>query len=403
MRVALVAEQVDARRGGAETSTLEMARNLARLGLDVTVVAAGEPDESQRVLAAAGGYALRCVPVRGVTRAMRTRDYLQSAARLVRAEPFDIVHAIVPCAAADVYQPRGGTYGETIRRSNVLVRNRLTRMIRSYVRRMNWRQQYLLTSERRLLGGAAPPHVAAVSSYVADQVRRDFPHFPPDRLHVVFNGVDIAPLAPEAQRAARDAWRQRLGISPATPVVLFVAHNFRLKGLETLVQACAASEMQRADAPRWMLVIAGRDHPGRYEQLAIKLRIDRRIRMIGDSTPMRELYALADVLAHPTWYDPCSRVVLEALVCGLPVVTTTCNGAADALERGVTGEVIEPGDAAGLCAAIERVLVADQRANVLARLPQLQNRLAMQRHTRELLALYEHICGRSRAERRNAT
>ena len=46
---------------------------------------------------------------------------------------------------------------------------------------------------------------------------------------------------------------------------------------------------------------------------------------------MRNAYFAADFLVHPTFYDPCSLVVLEALACGLPVITTRANGASELL------------------------------------------------------------------------
>jgi UDP-glucose:(heptosyl)LPS alpha-1,3-glucosyltransferase len=63
------------------------------------------------------------------------------------------------------------------------------------------------------------------------------------------------------------------------------------------------------------------------------------------------------VLALPTLYDPCSNVVLEALACGLPAVTTAANGAAEFITPGGNGAVIpQPDDIAGLTAALTTFL-----------------------------------------------
>jgi len=69
------------------------------------------------------------------------------------------------------------------------------------------------------------------------------------------------------------------------------------------------------------------------------------------------------VVAHPTWYDPCSRVVLEALAVGLPAVTTRYNGAAEVMEVGRHGTVIdEPQDVAALAQALRTTLAPEVRA-----------------------------------------
>jgi UDP-glucose:(heptosyl)LPS alpha-1,3-glucosyltransferase len=141
-----------------------------------------------------------------------------------------------------------------------------------------------------------------------------------------------------------------------------------------------------------VLAVVGRDNPAPYRRLARRLRLADRVRFLGARDDVPSLYAAADVLAHPTWYDPCSRVVLEALVCGLPVVTTRFNGAAEVIEEGKHGVVIDsPRDTAALAAAIERCLEEDVRAACASDAPRMRERLSMARHARELKALYEYV------------
>jgi UDP-glucose:(heptosyl)LPS alpha-1,3-glucosyltransferase len=113
---------------------------------------------------------------------------------------------------------------------------------------------------------------------------------------------------------------------------------------------------------------------------------------LGPRDDIRRLYAAADVLAHPTWYDPCSRVVLEALCCGLPVVTTRLNGAAEAIEDGRHGVVIDsPGNTAALADAIAVCLKPEMHEACQAAAATMREHLSMARHARELRALYEHV------------
>ena len=62
---------------------------------------------------------------------------------------------------------------------------------------------------------------------------------------------------------------------------------------------------------------------------------------VGHQEPMRHAYFAADFLVHPTFYDPCSLVVLEALACGLPVITTRANGAHELLSPPREGYVLD--------------------------------------------------------------
>ena len=73
-------------------------------------------------------------------------------------------------------------------------------------------------------------------------------------------------------------------------------------------------------------------------------------------------YFGADFLVHPTFYDPCSLVVLEALACGLPVITSRANGASELLKPPDDGFVIDnPHDHARLAACMEQLLDSERR------------------------------------------
>ena len=112
MKVAIIQELIDTSRGGAETSTLEMARRLAELSLDVTVVCADLIDPTVE-----SKLKFKQCDSAGGSRAARTKSFIAAADRFCRQEQFDIVHAVMPCYSCNVYQPRGGTYVETVERS----------------------------------------------------------------------------------------------------------------------------------------------------------------------------------------------------------------------------------------------------------------------------------------------
>jgi UDP-glucose:(heptosyl)LPS alpha-1,3-glucosyltransferase len=406
VKVAIIQEEVDAGRGGAETSTLEMATHLAQLGAEVTVVHRGGMDATPRQYGrscAESGFpplpsqreglgegegapgaepalvTLLPVPTQARTRLGRLIAFERGVRQLALGERFDIVHAITPCGGADVYQPRGGTYPETILRSTAL-HPPLIRPLKRLGRALNLRQQWLRRAEQELLTGRAPPIVAALSDYVRRQVLGR--GVPAERVRVIFNGVEPPRLDPPLRAKVR----AEVGVRPDLPLVLFVAHNFALKGLRELLVATARA---RAD---WSLIVAGRDKPAPYERLSRKLGIAPRVRFVGAAQPIEVWYAAADAIAHPTWYDPCSRVVLEALTLGIPVVTTRLNGAAEVMDPRRHGAVIDhPTDIAGLAAGVEYALLQSVRDTCIADAPQMREKLSMARHARELLVLYAEL------------
>ena len=386
MKLAIVQEHLDTRRGGAETSTLELARHLARMGLSVTVVCGSASATLEADDDSATSLAIRRIDNQTANRAARTIRFVRGADEFCRMGRFDVVHAITPCFSANVYQPRGGTYVETVARSVARARTPLGRLLKRLGRRFNRRQRFLLLLERNLLTHKDPPLVAAVSDYVRRQVQSAF-GLTATQVSVVFNGVDIEPLPPDEAAAQRASYRQRIGLSGDQALVLFVAHNFKLKGLTELIRARAA----RPDAA-WTVAVAGRDDPTPYRNLARRLGVDDAFQFLGVDHAMPALYAAADLLAHPTWYDPCSRVVLEALSCGTPVVTTRLNGAAEVMAADRHGVVIgSPDETDALADAITRCLAPEIRETCRRDAATLRERLSMERHACELTALYERL------------
>src|SRR5205807_2292297 len=140
---------------------------------------------------------------------------------------------------------------------------------------------------------------------------------------------------------------------------------YRLKGLDPLLRSVARlrARSEYRDASRlFRLVVAGNPNTRKYQNLARALRIHDHVRFVGHMTDMKNAYFAADFLVHPTFYDPCSLVVLEALACGLPVITSRYNGASELLQPPRDGYVIDdPHDHAQLAACMEQFLDPGRR------------------------------------------
>jgi UDP-glucose:(heptosyl)LPS alpha-1,3-glucosyltransferase len=176
-------------------------------------------------------------------------------------------------------------------------------------------------------------------------------------------------------------------------VGVFVGMNYRLKGLGPLLRAFA--QVPRDHKVR--LAVVGAERFERYKALARRLGVADRVNFLGFRPDPRDAYFAADFLVHPTFYDPCSLVVLEALACGLPVITTEYNGARELFTEPEEGLVIrDPHDAAALAKAITEI--ADSR-NLPARkvaAAAAGRRWTFEDHYRRLLAVFEEVVARKR-------
>jgi len=177
---------------------------------------------------------------------------------------------------------------------------------------------------------------------------------PEDKIHVIYNGIDLNRFQPvNAEQKA--TMRSSLGIKE-NKIVLFVGADFKRKGLTILLNAF--SLLDRRD--KRLIVIGGKETP-QYSRITKRLGIDKSVTFWGPEKEIEKVYAIADVFVLPTIYDPFSNATLEAMASGLPVITTSYNGASELIEDGAEGFVVEsPFDAKTFA---EKISIVMARSN----------------------------------------
>jgi UDP-glucose:(heptosyl)LPS alpha-1,3-glucosyltransferase len=135
------------------------------------------------------------------------------------------------------------------------------------------------------------------------------------------------------------------------------------------------------------LLVAGRGNASLYKTKRLRFWREEPVKFLGEVVDMLRVYAAADIFILPTIYDPFSNACLEALACGLPVITTGSNGFSEIIENGVHGSIVDHGDLPGLRDAI--LLWSDPSRRVAARSTnmQLAAQFDISRNTRETLAI----------------
>ncbi|MDQ6655458.1 MAG: glycogen synthase [Verrucomicrobiota bacterium] len=180
--------------------------------------------------------------------------------------------------------------------------------------------------------------VIAVSADTRRDLERLF-RIRPERLHVIYNGIDLA----EYRKVETTGALQRYGIDPAIPFVLFVGRITRQKGIVHLVHAIEHM------APGFQVVLcAGApDTPeiGREMERAVAEASARRsgviwIREMVDKATVYELYSHAAVFCCPSIYEPFGIINLEAMACETAVVASAVGGIKEVVVDGETGFLV---------------------------------------------------------------
>lgn len=157
----------------------------------------------------------------------------------------------------------------------------------------------------------------------------------PERVRVIHSGVNLDEFNPENRGVFLKDIRGRHGFSVEDRVLLFVGWEFKRKGLEYVIRALPGL------AKDVKLLVVGKAGPGPYVRLAEKLGVSDRVCFAGHQSHVEKYFAAADLFVFPTAYEPFGLVITEAMASGVPAVTYKGAGAAELIEDGVDGMLLE--------------------------------------------------------------
>ncbi|MHB1233689.1 MAG: glycosyltransferase family 4 protein [Burkholderiales bacterium] len=323
--------------GGAERFVARAMQALQAQGAAVTIV-------TRRWDAAKAGDALICNPFY-LGSLWRDWGFARGVCRMLARQNFDLVQSHERIACCDIYRAGDGVHREWLtQRARVLNPiQRLGVMLSPYHR-------YVLAAERRLFASPQLKAVICNSRMVKEEIQRHF-GVPEERLHVIYSGVDLEAFHPRLKETHRQSIRTQLGLPGDATLFLFVGSGFERKGLAALLHALAE---QPSSA---QLAVIGHDRRARdYRHLAAQLGVAKRVHFLGPRADVKPYYGAADALVLPTLYDPFPNAALEALACGLPVITSAKSGAAELIRDGENGFVCDALDRRALVQALRALL-----------------------------------------------
>ena len=170
------------------------------------------------------------------------------------------------------------------------------------------------------------------------EVYQKFYHTQNDRFHLLYPGIERRSFSNEEALNIRKRTRDFYGISENTIWLLLVASDYGLKGLGRILDAICALDERLSD--KIMLTVAGQDNSASYQEFLHQHAIKTRVDFLGSSNNIYELMSSADLLVHPAKLELAGKVLLEALVNHLPVLTTAICGCAYYVEESQGGKVL---------------------------------------------------------------
>ncbi|QIZ45547.1 glycosyltransferase family 4 protein [Dickeya zeae] len=317
-----------------------------------------------------------CNP-RYLGRVNRERSFARAARSLWHQQHFDLVQSHERIAGCDIYRA-----GDGVHRRWLQQRARLLPTWRSNLLFTNRFHRYVMQAEADMYRDPQLKAVICNAEMIKQEIVDEF-NLPANKIHVIYNAIDsnvFQPASPEQRQSIRAS----LSLPEEGSALVFVGSGFERKGLEAAIRAIAVTDRH--------LIVVGQDKAERkYRSLATSLGCLSRIRFVGMQKDPKPYYHAADGLLLPTLYDPFPNVILEAMACGLPVITSTSCGGAEFILSGHNGYICDALDTSALADAIMALpsSVPDSAMAHAARTRILE--ASPQKLSRQLISLYQNI------------
>jgi UDP-glucose:(heptosyl)LPS alpha-1,3-glucosyltransferase len=350
--------------GGAEAYLKRLARGVMEAGHDVQLLATNDWP--------AGEW-----PFGSITY-LSSKSPVEFASELERMRaqfPFEILFSLERVWSCDVYRAGDGVHRAWLER-----RRKFELPLKRFVRSLSSKHQDLLRLEQSLFSGGNTKRVIAASQMVKDEIVNLY-GYPADKIDIVRNGVPLKKFrfGPEL----REKSREELNLKPDQIALLFAGSGWERKGLLFAIQAAALCKDRKM-----RLLVAGRGNARLYKTRRLRFWREEPVQFLGEVADMLRVYAAADIFFLPTIYDPFSNACLEALACGLPVITTRSNGFSEIIEDGVHGSIVDhAGDLLALRDAIRLWSDPSRRAAARSANRQLAAQFDISQNINETLAI----------------
>lgn len=321
MKIALVTKQVSYSLGGAEMVSVNLSKKLSGSGHNVHIFTSYSETEIE------GTHIHRIKTIKWLS-PLRLISFQKKIKNILKSENFDLVYSLCQVYPVDIYRVGDGIHQHWMKVQYPNIILRWTKYLTSLV------HPVMVSLENRIFAEGNCRFFITNSGLIKSQVIEYF-QIPEKRIKVIYNGVDRTMFNPDAQKQ-RKAMREKYRIGDEL-VLLFMANNWERKGLSTIIEAIPKTGIDRI-----RLVIVGRGRDSRYIHLAKNKRINPdNLIFTGRVKDVEKYYGMADIFILPSRYEPFSNVCLEAMACGMPVITTKTNGASELINTGENGFVLE--------------------------------------------------------------
>lgn len=274
-------------------------------------------------------------------RISRESGFAEAARTCWQQEKFDIVQSHERIVGCDIFRA-----GDGVHRVWLEQRARVLTPLQRFLAKFSPYHRYVMRTEEAMFRSDELKKIICNSLMVKNDIMRCF-QVPEDKFAVIYNAIDNQKFVPATPQQYQES-RKNLALPEKAKVLIYVGSGFERKGLLSSIKALAATDA-------WLIVVGQDKQQDKYARIAKRLHVDQRIRFVGMQRDVIPFYHAADALILPTLYDPFPNVILEAMSCGLPVITSHTCGGAEFITEGQEGFVCDALDIPALATAIQQI------------------------------------------------
>lgn len=294
LKIAVLIRHYNRSGGGAERYCVELTERLAKIH-DVSVLSQEISEHSDYI---------KFIQIKQWVKRPRFANQLLFSwmTRRMTKNQYDIVHSHDMTTHANIH-----TIHVPCVRSKWTEKKGIYKLARWLLTPLSPRKIGYLWLEHRQMMVARNKHIISVSEYLSKNIIASYPKLL-GRITIAQPGITLQNL-----EESDNSFRQLNNISDTAFVLLFVAHRFKQKGLQVIVNALESIENNNIH-----VLVAGNGNPN---EITFKSqRVQSNIHFIGTVKKMHQLYSTSDALIHPTLGDTFGMVALEAMSHKLPVI-----------------------------------------------------------------------------------
>lgn len=327
--------------GGLQRDMVRMAVACQTLGYEIHVYTLSWQGEVP------AGFHVHLLPARGLRNYVRYRDFIKLLQQSLQRHPVDAVIGFNKMEGLDVYYAADPCFRQEH------VENK------PYYVRLLGRYRFFLRQEQATFGAASKALILMISGLQLQYFKK-FYGIDDARIRMLPPGISKDRMAPANRDEMRVGFRREFGLSDDNIVLLSVGSGFSMKGFDRGLSAVAA--LPQALRKRVRVFVIGQDKPGPVKRLVQRLGMEDIFTLFPGRDDIPRFLQGADLLLHPARHENAGMIIIEAVIAGLPVLTTATCGYACHVQEASAGRVVpSPFSQAVLNDTLRDMLGSDQR------------------------------------------